>query len=135
MTARDTDLLKDRSLMGRRADTLERYHEALAAIVVETLATGSGEGKPIGTSRKDSSSSPNPVIGWAEDLLTVETDALRYRAKRLEDWLQRPRPVKRGGKRRCEVCGRGLQRGARFCAGCGTEVKRREGADEGSDSG
>lgn len=118
--------------MGRRADTLERYHNALAAIIVESLAAGSGEGKPIGTSRKDSSRSPNPVVGWAEDLLTVEMDALRYRAKRLEDWVQRPRPVRRSSKRRCAECGRGLQRGAKFCSGCGSEVKVN---NESTDSG
>lgn len=122
MTARDTDLLKDRSLLGRRADVLARYHEALASVVIESLAAGVGEGKPIGASRKDSSRTPNLVMSWADDLLTIEADALRYRAKRLEDWVQRPRPVKRSGKRRCIDCGRGLQRGAKFCSGCGTAV-------------
>ncbi len=66
---------------------------------------------------------PSPVHGWAGDLVAREMRRLRDRALELEEWMDNPRPVRRGRRKVCRTCHRGLFRGANFCGNCGSPTK------------
>lgn len=106
--------------MAKKDSTVARYLEALGWVKDMRTTLRSPTISDESKARGDGSVTPNPVHGWAEDLVKREMRFLRDRAVFLEDWMDDPRPAaKRSSKARCKGCGRGLARGVKFCSQCG----------------